>query len=37
MSKETEPLTDKMLIASTRLSHGGTVEDFVKALDDTGY
>ncbi len=26
-----------MFIASTRLAHGGTVEDFVKTLDNTGY
>ncbi len=37
MSEEMKPPTDEMFIASTRLAHGGTVEDFVKALDDTGY
>ncbi len=35
MSKEKEPLSDEMFRASTRFS--GTVEEFMKALDDAGY
>jgi len=37
VSKEMEPLSDEMFIATTRFPQGATVERFVKALDDAGY
>ena len=35
MNEEKEPLSDEMFLAATRFR--GTIEAFVKALDDAGY